>query len=177
MSVRLYVGNLPEEVNRQELEAVFVPSEEVVSLKLITDRKTGKCRGFGFLTVASNEAAESFIEKFNGTAFKEQSLRVEKAQPKAKGDRSEGEGAEAGEPAQASAPTASPVAARPISTGGPRPRRDRQRGGERQGEGGGSRREGGRSERDRSYIADDAQQPDPRWADALRAIRKQLTKA
>ncbi|WP_218079570.1 RNA recognition motif domain-containing protein [Anthocerotibacter panamensis] len=82
MSIRLYVGNLPEAVTRQELEEIFLPSEEVVSIKLITDRKTGKCRGFGFLTVTTDEAAEGFIQKFNGQAFKEGTLRIELAQPK-----------------------------------------------------------------------------------------------
>lgn len=82
MSIRLYVGNLTEAVTRQELEEVFLPSDEVVSLKLITDRKTGKCRGFGFLTVTTDEAADGFIEKFNGHAFQEGTLRIELAQPK-----------------------------------------------------------------------------------------------
>ncbi|WP_396034875.1 RNA recognition motif domain-containing protein, partial [Candidatus Cyanaurora vandensis] len=82
MSIRLYVGNLPEAVVRQELEDIFLPSDDIVSLKLITDRKTGKCRGFGFLTVTTDEAADQFIEKFNGHPFKEGSLRIELAQPK-----------------------------------------------------------------------------------------------
>ncbi len=51
MSVRLYVGNLPEELSRQELEAVFADAGESISTKIITDRKTNKCRGFGFVTV------------------------------------------------------------------------------------------------------------------------------
>ncbi len=82
MSVRLYVGNLPEDVNRQELEDIFVGEPDVVSLKLITDKKTEKCRGFGFLTVATDEAADAFIEKFNDHPFRDTVIRIELAQPK-----------------------------------------------------------------------------------------------
>ena len=51
MSVRLYIGNLPRELEREEFEAVFSEDvDNIVSVKLIADRKTGKCRGFGFVT-------------------------------------------------------------------------------------------------------------------------------
>lgn len=85
MSVRLYVGNLPKELERQELEAFF--SEELgesASTKLVTDRKTGKSRGFGFVTVETDEQADQVIEKFNGQAFKESVLKIEKALPRTK---------------------------------------------------------------------------------------------
>ncbi|MGI0493428.1 RNA recognition motif domain-containing protein [Alkalinema pantanalense CENA528] len=84
MSVRLYVGNLPEDVTRQDLEAVF--AEAGVSAKLITDRKTGKCRGFGFVTVKTDEEADQFIEKFNGVSVKDNAIKIEKALPRSKGD-------------------------------------------------------------------------------------------
>jgi len=85
MSVRLYVGNLPKEVEKQEFEDVFAEYSETASMKLITDRKTGKCRGFGFVTVKDDETADQIIEKFNGTEFKETTLKIEKALPRAKG--------------------------------------------------------------------------------------------
>lgn len=84
MSVRLYVGNLPEDVTRQDLETVFADSG--VSAKLITDRKTGKCRGFGFVTVKTDEEADQFIEKFNGVSVKDNAIKIEKALPRTKGD-------------------------------------------------------------------------------------------
>lgn len=86
MSVRLYIGNLPEDVTREDLEAVFNPDggESAVSAKLITDRKTGKCRGFGFVTVKTDEEADQFIEKFNGAMVKETALKIEKALPRTK---------------------------------------------------------------------------------------------
>lgn len=92
MSVRLYIGNLPKELERQELAAVFEEYGDAVTTKVITDRKTGKCRGFGFVTVKSDEEADQIIEKFNGYVLKESPLKIEKANPRAKG---EGEGNEA----------------------------------------------------------------------------------
>ena len=67
MSIRLYIGNLPKEVmERQELQDVFKEEGDSVTTKLITDRKTGKCRGFGFVTVKNDEQADQIIEKYNG---------------------------------------------------------------------------------------------------------------
>ena len=77
MSVRLYVGNLPEDVDRQGLETAFAAAGSAVSLKLITDRKTNQCRGFGFVTVKTDEEANQFIEKFNGQAVNEITLKIE----------------------------------------------------------------------------------------------------
>ncbi len=84
MSVRLYVGNLPEELTRQELEAVFVEAGDSISTKLITDRKNNKCRGFAFVTVKTDEEADAFIEKFNGAVVKDNSIKIEKALPRTK---------------------------------------------------------------------------------------------
>ena len=84
MSVRLYVGNLDKETKREELEAVFADAGDSVSTKLVTDRKTGKCRGFGFVTVATDEEADAIIEKYNGQSFKDGEIKIEKALPRAK---------------------------------------------------------------------------------------------
>ncbi|HEY9830385.1 MAG TPA: RNA-binding protein [Stenomitos sp.] len=92
MSVRLYVGNLPkEEVNRDELHAVFVDVGDSVSTKVIKDRKTGKCRGFAFVTVPTDEQADQIIEKFNGHMFQESALKIEKALPRSKSQQEEEE--------------------------------------------------------------------------------------
>jgi len=85
MSIRIYVGNIPKEFEREELEAVFAEFDESASTKVITDRKTGKCRGFGFVTVKTDEQADILIEKFNGFMFKDTELKLEKALPRAKG--------------------------------------------------------------------------------------------
>jgi RNA recognition motif-containing protein len=84
MSIRLYVGNLPKEIEREELEAVFADCGIAVTTKLIKDRKTGKCRGFGFVTVKNDEEADKIIEQFNGHMFQDNALKIEKALPRSK---------------------------------------------------------------------------------------------
>ncbi len=96
MSVRLYVGNLPNELENQELEAAFADAGEGVSTKLVTDRKTGKCRGFGFVTVEDESKVDAIIEKYNGITIKDAEIKVEKAQPRTEpsaGGAKEGGGA------------------------------------------------------------------------------------
>ena len=94
MSIRLYVGNLPkEEIDRDSLANMF--AEEEVSTKVIKDRKTGKCRGFAFVTVESDEKADQFIAKYNGQSFMDSPLKIEKALPRSKGDEEGGEGSNA----------------------------------------------------------------------------------
>ena len=95
MSVRLYVGNLPKEaIEKESLAAMFAEEGSQVSTKVIKDRKTGKCRGFAFVTVPSDEVADQFIEKYNGQSFMENPLKIEKALPRSKAK----EGAEAESP-------------------------------------------------------------------------------
>ena len=92
MSVRLYIGNLPkEEVERQDLQAIFAEEGDSVVTKVIKDRKTGKCRGFGFVTVNDDEHADKIIEKFNGYLFKDTPIKIEKALPRTKGAEEDGE--------------------------------------------------------------------------------------
>jgi RNA recognition motif-containing protein len=95
MSVRIYVGNLPKDVERSALETVFADhAEEIVSVKLISDRKTGKCRGFGFVTVKTDEQADAIVEKFTGYAFEGEVIKIEKALPRSKGKSDEEGGSE-----------------------------------------------------------------------------------
>ena len=83
MSVRLYFGNLPRDLEREAFEALLQEdAENLVSIKLISDSKTGKCRGFGFVTAKDDETATALVEKYNGSAFQETTLRVEKAREK-----------------------------------------------------------------------------------------------
>ena len=91
MSIRLYVGNLPKEtIDRDSLAEMFAQEGQNVSTKLIKDRKTGKCRGFAFVTVPTDEIADQFIEKYNGQPFMDSPLKIEKALPRSK-DKEEGE--------------------------------------------------------------------------------------
>ena len=84
MSVRLYFGNLPRSLEREEFEAIFTEdADNLVSVKLISDRKTGKCRGFGFVTAKDDASADALVEKFNGFTLQDSTLKVEKAMPRA----------------------------------------------------------------------------------------------
>lgn len=149
MSIRLYVGNLPEDLSRQELEAVFAEAGDSISIKIITDRKTNKCRGFGFVTVKSEEQADEIIEKFNGYSLKDNALKVERAQPRAK------------DKADEDAATSAPVSAG-SPTGGTR-RKGNSNGGNNK-----SRRAGG------TQTESDSVQPDPRWAQELEKLKQLL---
>ena len=80
MSIRLYIGNLPKDIERQELESVFAEFDSAVTTKVITDRKT--------------EQANQIIEKFDGYMLNDTPLKIEVAQPRAKG-KEDGEAAEA----------------------------------------------------------------------------------
>jgi RNA recognition motif-containing protein len=77
MSVRLYVGNLPQSFDAQELEALFTAVGEGVRFKAVNDRDTGACRGFGFANVDDLQLAEAVIEQLNGRDFGGNSLRIE----------------------------------------------------------------------------------------------------
>lgn len=85
MSIRLYVGNLSKDLERQEFENVFAEfTDDLVSVKLIADKKTGKCRGFGFVTVKTDEKADEIVEKLNGQTLAELPIKIEKALPRTK---------------------------------------------------------------------------------------------
>jgi RNA recognition motif-containing protein len=161
MSVRLYIGNLPkEEVDRQELQAVFAEAGESVSTKVIKDRKTGKCRGFGFVTVNDDEQADQIIEKFNGYMFKDTPLKIEKALPRSKGQ------GEDEAPREETTPTATATVSNVERSGG-------------SGGSGGSRRSGGNKKPRRaastSVATDsDSVRPDPRWASELEKLKQML---
>jgi RNA recognition motif-containing protein len=96
MSVRLYVGNLPQSFDAKELEALFTSVGEGVRFKPVNDRDTGACRGFGFANVDDQKLAETVIEQLNGREFGGNTLRIEISErrddrrPGAAGDRRNG---------------------------------------------------------------------------------------
>lgn len=80
----IYVGNLPFDASEEEVRELFEPSGTVQSVKLITDRATGKPRGFGFVEMEPTEA-ETAIETLNGTIFKGRGIRVNRAKERGQG--------------------------------------------------------------------------------------------
>jgi RNA recognition motif-containing protein len=77
MSIRLYVGNLPQSFDAKELEALFSGVGEGVRFKAVHDRETGVCRGFGFANVDDQTLAEAVIAQLNGREFGGNALRIE----------------------------------------------------------------------------------------------------
>src|SRR5262249_60728687 len=80
MGRRLYVGNLAWTVNDQDLQEVFSEAGNVDSAQVIIDRATNRSRGFGFVEMATDEAAEAGIKKLNGRDIKGRPIRVNEAQ-------------------------------------------------------------------------------------------------
>ena len=83
MNNKLFVGNLSFKVTETELQEVFAQAGEVVSVSIPTDKYTGKKRGFGFVEMASPEAAEQAIKSLNGRALAGREMSVNLARPKA----------------------------------------------------------------------------------------------
>ncbi len=168
MSVRLYIGNLPkEEIDRQELQAVFVEEGEAVTTKLIKDRKTGKCRGFGFLTVNDDEHADQIIEKYNGRMFKETAIKLEKALPRTKGEENEDQQQQQQQPVPK--PVTTSNAGSPVpNTAEKTSRRDKSSKKPRRGAGSTN------SSSSTNNNDSDAVRPDPRWASELEKLKEML---
>ncbi len=80
MARRLYVGNLAWTVTDQDLLELFSEAGKVESSQVIVDRATNRSRGFGFVEMASDEAAETAIKKLNGRDVKGRPIRVNEAQ-------------------------------------------------------------------------------------------------
>ncbi len=82
MSKKLYVGGLPYAVTDQRLEEVFSEHGTVESARVVTDRDTGRSRGFGFVEMESQGEAESAISALNGTDLDGRTLTVNEARPR-----------------------------------------------------------------------------------------------
>jgi RNA recognition motif-containing protein len=82
MNNKLFVGNLAFTTNETELTALFAAFGEVTSCKIATDRDTGRPRGFGFVEMNSQEAAEAAIKGLHGHELGGRQLNVNIAQPK-----------------------------------------------------------------------------------------------
>ncbi len=84
MGTKLYVGNLSFDSSDQELEAAFAEQGEVVSARIITDKFTGRSRGFGFVEMADDGQAKQAVEKLHGTNLGGREIVVNEARPQEK---------------------------------------------------------------------------------------------
>jgi cold-inducible RNA-binding protein len=86
MSKKLYVGNLPYQTTEADLTNMFEPYGTVESARIITDRDTGRSKGFGFVEMTDDEAAEKAIAALNGQESGGRALTVNEAKPMVRRD-------------------------------------------------------------------------------------------
>ena len=83
MGNRLYVGNLPYNLSEEQLRAAFAPHGDVVSASVVMDRATGRSRGFGFVEMATADAAAKATQAMNGALLEGRPLTVNEARERA----------------------------------------------------------------------------------------------
>jgi RNA recognition motif-containing protein len=186
MSVRLYVKLPKIELEKEGFEKTFADFDQslIISSKIIRERKKGECRGFGFVTVATEEAANEFIAKYNGQTFVyndqpcqdenggEFKLLVEVALPREKGkekiEKPEGEPKPKPEPKKpeiATSPSSTPSSS--SSTPTPSPVRSKPKKAKK------SRNESSSTDNKPTSVTESIQ-PDPRWAASLMELKERL---
>lgn len=84
--MQLYVGNLDFNTSEDSLKGLFAECGEVVSVKIIMDRETGRSKGFGFVEMSSKSDGIKAITKLNGQEINGRGLKVNESQPKPQGD-------------------------------------------------------------------------------------------
>jgi len=82
LSKKLYVGNLPFSATESDLRSLFEPHGSIASVNVITDRETGRARGFAFVEMEESSAAENAMRALDGSDMGGRSLRVNEAQDK-----------------------------------------------------------------------------------------------
>jgi RNA recognition motif-containing protein len=80
--MNIYVSNLSFNVQDEDLREYFAPYGEVTSAKVITDRETGKSRGFGFVEMSDDTASQKAISELNGATVENREINVSEAKPK-----------------------------------------------------------------------------------------------
>lgn len=95
--MNIFVGSLPFSLQEAELQGVFEEYGEVSSCKIITDKFSGRSKGFGFIEMADDEAAKKAIEELNGAEIGGRAIVVNEAEEKKPGERRGGGGFGGGE--------------------------------------------------------------------------------
>lgn len=81
MNKKLYVGNLSYSTTEDELRGLFAEAGPIASVVIITDNMTGRSKGFGFVEMETEQAAQAAIERFNNYEFNQRPLTVNEARP------------------------------------------------------------------------------------------------
>ena len=82
MSIRIYIGNLPQGFNPKEFDTLLKSVSDSIRFKAVLDKETRECRGFGFATTNNEDNAYLLIQKLNGFEFNGSKLRVELSEKK-----------------------------------------------------------------------------------------------
>ena len=85
--MRLYVGGLPYQTNEEELTSLFEQIGEVASATVITDRETGRSKGFGFVEMNNPEDGQRAIDQLNGSLLGRRTITVNEARERQQSDR------------------------------------------------------------------------------------------
>jgi RNA recognition motif-containing protein len=80
--MNIFVGNLAFTTTEEELAQLFHPYGEIASVRIMTDRETGRSRGFGFVEMPDTTEAQAAIDGLNGTSQGERTLTVSEARPR-----------------------------------------------------------------------------------------------
>lgn len=175
MSVRLYVKLPKAEIEKEGLEKMFSDFEPSFTTKLIKERKKKECRGFGFVTVPNDEAAEEFISKYNnrpliyhGETYKDEEgkdflLVIEKALPRNKNDKEESEKSETSEVTNSDSEVA--VESKPTRRNSSNaPKKGAKKNRKAQGQ--------TKAKAQKTVSVSESIQPDPRWANELNKLKE-----
>lgn len=92
MGKKIYVGNLSFSVSEEQLSSAFAQFGAVDSAKIVTDRETGRSKGFGFVEMPVDSEADQAIEKLNGTDLNGRNINVSEARPQENKPRGGGRG-------------------------------------------------------------------------------------
>ena len=89
MTQKVYVGNLSYNTTEDTLRTLFAEYGEIKTVNLITDRDTGRPKGFAFVEMATDQAAQAAISALNGKSIDDREIKVDKAKPQPPRDRRE----------------------------------------------------------------------------------------
>ncbi len=87
MAKKIYVGNMSFSVTEEELRNMFTQHGEVTSVSVISDKQTGRSRGFGFVEMANDDQAQAAIAALNGKDISGRTIVVNEAKPREEGGR------------------------------------------------------------------------------------------
>jgi RNA recognition motif-containing protein len=171
MSVRLYVKLPKAQLEKEGVEKMFSDFQDSFTTKLIRERKKKECRGFGFVTVPTDEAAEAFINKYNdqpfvydGETFKDEEgkeflLMIEKALPRSKNDESSEDSKSESNVELSESPKTDK---KPVKS--PRTNKNNSK-----------NRKGPKAKGNKPVSVAESIKPDPRWADELSKLKEMFT--